>query len=216
MIDISINKVCKSYGFGNILDNISLTLSLILKSAICLKYPILAPFLIEIIPLLGFSSFAISFISINERAKDNDRRMEEFRENHNLNDDNHDLEGYSVKVGYLNNVGSVSTLLEDYASFKSFFYKYNNKVYDGTGNVVKTTADEVLNKYDEEFFEEKSLAVKYISVNSGSITSNKVYGTIDGEKIKITYEENRPEVGTMDMSGYFLIVEVSKKIKEVA
>ena len=151
--------------------------------------------------------------------------MEEFRENHNLNDDNddnhdnhdyHDLEGYSVKVGYLNNVGSISTLLEDYASFKSFFYKYNNKVYDGTGNVVKTTADEVLNKYDEEFFEEKSLAVKYISVNSGSITIDKVYGTIDGEKIKITYEENRPEVGTMDMSGYFLIVEVSKNIKEVA
>lgn len=172
--------------------------------------------LVGIFGLVGFVAVAslmvISFISINERAKDNDRRMEEFRENHNLNDDNHDLEGYSVKVGYLNNVGSISTLLEDYASFKSFFYKYNNKVYDGTGNVVKTTADEVLNKYDEEFFEEKSLAVKYISVNSGSITINKVYGTIDGEKIKITYEENRPEVGTMDMSGYFLIVEVSKKI----
>lgn len=158
------------------------------------------------------SVMMVGFLNVRNAREENDRKMEEFREKHNLNDDNHDLEGYSVKVGYLNNAGSISALIEDYASFKSFFYKYNNKVYDGTGNVVRTTADEILNKYDEEFFKEKSLAVKYISVNSGSITIDKVYGIIDGEKIKITYQEKRPEVGTMDMSGYFLIVEVSKKI----
>lgn len=174
--------------------------------------------LVGIFGLVGFVAVAslsiISFISINERAKDNDRKIEEFRDKYQNNDD-YDLEGYSVRVGYLDNVSNVKDLLTDYASFKSFFYKYNNKVYDGTGNIVSTTADEILNKYDEEFFKEKSLAVKYISVNSGSITIEKVYGEIEGEKIKISYKENRPEVGTMDMSGYFLIVEVSKDIKEV-
>lgn len=174
--------------------------------------------LVGIVGLVGFVAVAsfsiIGFISVREKAKDNDRKIEEFREKYQNNED-YDLEGYSVKVGYLSNTGNINTVLKDYVSFKSFFYKNSNNVYDGTGNIVSSSVDEILNKYDEEFFKEKSLAVKYISVSSGGITIEKVYGEIDGETVKITYEENIPEVGTTDMSGYFLIVEVSKDIKEV-
>jgi hypothetical protein len=127
------------------------------------------------------------------------------------------LEGYSYYVGYLSNVKEegIDKIISDYDSFKQYFVTYTNYMYDGSGNIVSSTCDNILLKYNEEFFTDKSLAVKYISLGSGSITISSVYGIIDGEKISFEYEKNSPDIGTMDMSGYFLIVEVSKNIKEI-
>jgi len=125
--------------------------------------------------------------------------------------------GFVYNVGYLSNVkeNEIDIVISDYNSFKSYFVTYTNYTYDGNGNIISTSCDKILSMYNEEFFKTKSLAVKYIPLSSGSITISSVYGIIDGEKISFEYKKNSPDVGTMDMNGYFLIVEVSKDIKEI-
>lgn len=127
------------------------------------------------------------------------------------------IEGYSYRVGYLSNVGNknIDKIISDYDSFKNYFVTYTNYTYDGNGNIVSSSCDSILSKYSEEYFKNKSLAVKYISLGSGSITISSVYGIIEDKKISFEYEKNSPEIGTMDMNGYFLIVEVNKDIKEI-
>lgn len=127
------------------------------------------------------------------------------------------IDGYSYHVGYLSNVGekNIDKIISDYDSFKNYFVTYTNYTYDGNGNIVSSSCDSILSKYSEEYFKYKSLAVKYISLGSGSITISSVYGIIDGDNISFEYKKNSPEIGTMDMNGYFLIVEVSKDVKEI-
>ena len=126
------------------------------------------------------------------------------------------IEGFVYNVGYLSNVkeNEIDLVISDYNSFKSYFVSHTNYTYDGNGNIISTSCDKILSTYSEEYFKTKSLAVKYISLSNGSITIASVYGIIDGEKISFEYEKNSSNVGTMDTNGYFLIVEVSKDIKE--
>ena len=112
------------------------------------------------------------------------------------------IEGSAYHVGYLSDLEDSSVILDNYNDFRDYFK--NNSKYD-----------DILNEYKEDFFENKSLAVKYITLSSGSITITDVYGKVDGNKVIISYEENVPEIGTADMSGYFVIVEVPKNITTV-
>ena len=122
-------------------------------------------------------------------------------------DDNNGLtfviNGYSVKVGYLNSEIGSRVIIKEYSTFKNYFSKYDNM-------------KNVINRYNEDFFVGSSLAIQYVTVNSGSITIIDVEGNVIDNKVSITYEEKRPEVGTADMSGYFLIVEVPKTVEEIA
>ena len=133
MIDISINKVCKSYGFGNILDNISFDINTG-----------------EIVSIVGDNGSGKStLLKIIAKEENTSSGIISIRK--------------GVSIGYLSQIADLSI---------------NDKVKD------------ILYRSVKDVFEIE-------------------------ERLK-KYEENRPEVGTMDMSGYFLIVEVSKKIKEVA
>ena len=71
--------------------------------------------------------------------------------------------------------------------------------------------NDVTANYDDEFFKNNTIILAYISANSGSYR----YGISEVKKENKTLrldiiKTNNPEVGTMDMSGWFLMAEFDK------
>lgn len=161
--------------------------------------------------LVGGGSIGIYYFTTNE--KDND-----VEEKNSLDDSDNKIMGTVYRVGYLSEVDetTIDKVIGSYDDFKEYFTTYTNYTYDGYGNIVSSKTDEILNKYDEEFFEEKSLAVKYVITSSGSATIKEVYGIVDSDKVTIRYLVDYPELGTADMSGFFLILEVDKSVLELS
>lgn len=70
--------------------------------------------------------------------------------------------------------------------------------------------EEVISKYDEQFFEENNLVLILLNSNSGSIKYNvDSYKIIDGV-MNVTISEKRPEYMTCDMAGWHIIIETDK------
>ena len=98
--------------------------------------------------------------------------------------------------------------LEEYAN------KYDHKIYyeereeDGE---LKTRLD----KYDEEFFKNKALALYYLELSSGSDRVTLQEPSVSGNNIKINYHIDYPEIGTCDMNGYVIVVEIDKSITKI-
>lgn len=127
-----------------------------------------------------------------------------------------EVPAYSYHVGYLaDRNGNINTIITTYESFKTYFNKYTNYTYNGEGAVSKSSTDEIIKKYNEDYFKDKSLAVMYIEENSGSISIEEVKAIVTEETVKISYKENKPEVGTMDMNGFFIIAEVPKTVTSI-
>ena len=114
-------------------------------------------------------------------------------------------------VGYLDNVPK-SVIIDNYSDFIAYLDNNNNKVYDGEGNVQSTSADNIKNNYTEDFFTNNNLAIYYIKTNSGSIRIGNVTTNIAGNELTLNYDLITPEIGTMDMSGFMITVEVDKSI----
>ena len=130
-----------------------------------------------------------------------------------------DFEGGSIRSGYLPEMRKRSQIIADYKEFESFCESYNRYAYNGQGEVMKETGklNALVEKYDKKFFEEKSLAIVYVELGSGS---NKVEfngATRDGNSVTILYKIVYPEggIGTADMSGYIVFAEVDKDITNI-
>ena len=129
-----------------------------------------------------------------------------------------DDNGFAVRVGYLSELAESNErkfILDNYKDFKDFFTKNNNSIFDGEGNPIKSNNDEIFDKYNEEYFDNNNLAVEYIVLGSGSITITYKGVNINNDEVEILYDRDEPEIGTMDMSGYFVIAEVSKDITKI-
>ena len=74
-----------------------------------------------------------------------------------------------------------------------------------------------LDKYNEQFFKGKSLAIAFINTSSGSIEIIIDDIKVAGNKLNIEYSLKHPEsgIGTMDMSGKIIVVEVNKNINKI-
>lgn len=147
----------------------------------------------------------IIFLVLGDGNKDSGSALKDAPSTEKKDDDNaltYDIDGYSVKVGYLNSQIGSKVIIKEYSTFRNYFSKYDN---------MKS----IIARYNEEFFVGSSLAIQYVSINSGSISITNVQGKVVDDKVSITYEEKRPEVGTADMSGYFLIVEVPKSVEKI-
>lgn len=164
---------------------------------------------IGLLILAVFGSIGIYYLSDKEEKKIEDKGNGQKEEDKII--------GSSYRVGYLSDVDNknIDKVISEYDEFLEYFNIYTNHRYDGDGNIVSSSTDEILNKYDEEFFKDNSLAVKYLVMSSGSDTIEEVYGVVNGEKITIRYLVNYPEVGTDDMNGFFVILEVPKSVKEL-
>ena len=114
-------------------------------------------------------------------------------------------------VGYLDNV-SKSLIIDNYSDFTVYLDKNNNKVYDGDGNVESTSVDIIKNSYTEDYFNNNNLAIYYIKTNSGSIRIGNVTTNIVDNELILNYDLISPEIGTMDMNGFMIIIEIDKTI----
>ena len=129
-----------------------------------------------------------------------------------------DDNGFAVRVGYLLDLAESNErkfIFDNYEDFKEFFTKNNNTIFDGEGNPLESNNDGIFTKYDEEYFNNNNLAVEYIVLSSGSITITYKGININNEEVEILYDRDEPEIGTMDMSGYFVIAEVPKEITKI-
>lgn len=124
-------------------------------------------------------------------------------------------EGYTTKIGYM--MINSKEIISSYIKLQEYCNTFNTYIYDGQGNIINGKLDFLLKQYNEQFFEKKSLALVYVPLSSGS---NKVefigaYKIKNNVKIKydITYPENG--IGTADMNGYLIIVEIDKDINNI-
>ena len=125
---------------------------------------------------------------------------------------------YIIHSGYLgsNNYSAkeTQTVISSKKELDEYVDKYDRKTYSDTKEFdgeLKIT----LSKYNEDFFESKSLALYYIELSSGSIHVTPLDPIIEGDTITINYEVDVPGIGTCDMNGYVVVVEVSKDIKNI-
>ena len=74
------------------------------------------------------------------------------------------------------------------------------------------------NKYDEEYFKEKSLALVYVVMPSGGMTVEYEGSVIQDNTITVQYKVNELEegmVGTAEMTAACIVLEVDKDITEI-
>ena len=74
------------------------------------------------------------------------------------------------------------------------------------------------NKYDEEYFKEKSLALVYVVMPSGGMTVEYEGSVIQDNTITVQYKVNELEegmVGTAEMTAAYIVLEVDKDITEI-
>ena len=80
----------------------------------------------------------------------------------------------------------------------------------GMGNIP--SFNDVIENYDEEFFNEHSLMLAYQEASSGSFRYGITEVKKENETLILKVEKlNNPEVYTDDMSGWFLMAEVEKE-----
>lgn len=129
--------------------------------------------------------------------------------------ENKNLYGYTFYSGFISNMTSSDNkiIITNYESLKDYCYKYNNYTYDEQGNILYGNLDKLLTQYDNNYFQENSLAIQYIETTSGSDKVQFIDASIINEnKIKVNYKIIEPEIGTCDMSGVLIIVETNKDI----
>ncbi len=142
------------------------------------------------------------------------------------------LEGPKYEVCYANHTDSASLYLGSLNRDKMYESKYlhlpvykfdDNSALEGfrknfeddltfdQGYDDIPSFDELTKKYDDGYFKDNSLIVCYVSSGSGSnrYGVKKIYN--DGHNFRITITQTiSPEVGTCDMAGWMIFVEVSK------
>ncbi len=106
-------------------------------------------------------------------------------------------------------------IINNYEDLVKYVEKYNNYKYDSYGNKTEGTLDILLKNYSSLYFDNKSLALIYVPLTSGS-NSVSIENIIEENNIlEVSYKINAPSIGTMDMSGYILLVEIGKNITQV-
>ncbi len=117
---------------------------------------------------------------------------------------------YLIHCGYIGN-GSYQQNIELIISNKLELENFLNGITEYNKPIIHDT----LQKYNDEFFNNKSLAIYYIELSSGSDSVNLLEPWIDGNTVCIKYSIDFPEIGTCDMSGELIVVEVDKNINHV-
>lgn len=139
-----------------------------------------------------------------------------FLKNHIKNNNfSEDLEFYTIHSGYLHITNSdKEIIIKKRSELERYCRDYNNHTYDGQGNVVSETLDDLLYRYDNEYFKDNSLALKYIETSSGGDLIDFEEAIITkSNKLKLDY--NVENIGiTDDMSGYLLVIEIDKSVNE--
>lgn len=154
----------------------------------------------------------------NDTKKDYNEKENSDNKNNTSEQENNNLYGYTFYSGFISNMTSSDNkiIITNYESLKDYCHKYNNYTYDEQGNILYGNLDKLLTQYDNNYFQENSLAIQYIEKTSGSDKVQFIDASIINEnKIKVNYKIIEPEIGTCDMSGVLIIVEINKDIIDI-
>lgn len=119
---------------------------------------------------------------------------------------NNSYYGYSLYSDYvIGNIGSNENIIKQYFDLQEFCSKFKKS----------EILDTLLTKYNDNFFENQFLAIKYRGLPSGSMNVKFVNAIKFENIVNIKYKVNNPRVGTDDLSGYLIIVEIDKDINDI-
>ena len=93
---------------------------------------------------------------------------------------------------------------------------YLQTVSENENDMAMVTA--MSDKYDEEYFKEKSLALVYVVMPSEGVTVEYEGSSIQDNIITVQYKVNELEEGTVGatvMTASFIVLEVDKDITEI-
>lgn len=110
---------------------------------------------------------------------------------------------YFVGEGKINI--SSKEVIGNYNKFIEYFNKFG------------VNGEVVISKYNEKYFNNKSLAVIYEIVENTSINLELKEAKVDGNTVEIIYEKNDiGEIGRDGKFGYVIIVEIPKKVINIS
>jgi len=95
--------------------------------------------------------------------------------------------------------------MDTLSELNAFVTKANGYIY------IWNSFNEVADKYDEAFFEDNTLLLVYVGEGSGSIRHKVLNVTRKGQKLNVEIERIVPEIGTCDMAGWLIAVELNKQ-----
>lgn len=131
-----------------------------------------------------------------------------------------DFSAQYIRTGYKKIVNEYTII--GYKAGLESYYKNNKDYYDLERKEITSAIDstigflDVCDKYDIEFFKEKSLIIIPLIETSGSILHTVESLSIVNDTLKINIKSNIPYVCTDDMAGWHIIVEVnSSDIKNI-
>lgn len=132
------------------------------------------------------------------------------------NDNNEiiNFNAYIINWDYIYEMGDEDRkiIISDYTELKEFcgIQNENNDIEE------ERIRGELLSKYNEEFFENKSLALVYVSLNASSCQVELKNAVKDGENVKIEYVINTVgDVGLTVMGADLIVVEIDKDITNI-
>lgn len=103
-------------------------------------------------------------------------------------------------------------ILSNYSDFNNYFEK-RQKYYEPYGNRSEKI-EEIVTKYNERYFNNKSLAVVYNSFHPSDKVTYK-NATINNDTVLIEYEIDYSNSPTEVISGYFIVVEIPKGVNKI-
>lgn len=124
-----------------------------------------------------------------------------------LNSLSSDFDGFYIKSGHLN-LNYKKVIFDKYSTLQSFCNAFNN-----------SNINILLSKYNDEFFSNNSLAMKYIESSNINDSIDSINAKRQNNSVNIQYNLNTSQdnlaTTTSEMNGFLIIVEITKDITSI-
>ena len=118
---------------------------------------------------------------------------------------------YYIDTGYpLREDAFDAYTLVTYKSELNWYYQLNKDKADLESHKSGTGFLDVISKYDTHWFDEKALIIIPLIETSGSNRHQVLSYQVEESKLKVNIKSIIPEIGTCDMAGWHIIVEINK------
>lgn len=124
---------------------------------------------------------------------------------------------YVVRLGNVYNMTDKDSksIITSYNDLIQYCEKYDQKTYDLEGNIIKGKLDQYIDRYNDEYFKTKSLAMVYVDKSSISDYIDFKEPVIQGNTVIINYNIINAEIALCAMDGELIIIEISKDITTI-
>lgn len=114
---------------------------------------------------------------------------------------------YILDTGYISGLGENNKkIISDYDTLKKYFED---------NNLESQYKEKLTERYNESFFENNKLALVYISLSSGSAKLRITETKLEDSTLYINYYIEIPEIGTTDMSGRVVVIEIPNEMGDI-